>query len=294
MRALVERSRVSRPVVARFIAGRDRDEVLRSTELMVKRGLMVSLDHLGEDTTSETQADRLAASYLDLLDAVKERDLGAQVEVSVKLSAVGLALPGGPAIAIRNARAVCAAAQRAGTTVTVDAEDHTTTDAGLEIVRELRADYPWVGTVLQAYLRRTEGDCRALSGAGSRVRLCKGAYREGESIAFQKRSDIDASYRRCLDVLMSGAGYPMVATHDPAMIDYALVAAIREGRRTDSYELQMLYGIRAGEQQRLAGARQQVRIYLAYGDEWYGYFMRRLAERPANLRFFLRSFVPVR
>lgn len=289
MRALVEQSRLSRPAVSRFIAGRNRDEVLRSTELMLQRGLMVSLDHLGEDTINEIQAEQMTASYVELLDALSERDFGGQVEISVKLSAIGLALPDGATIARRNARTICLAAQRADTTVTVDAEDHTTTAAGLEVVRELRGDFPWVGAVLQAYLRRTEDDCRASAGAGFRVRLCKGAYREAESVAFQKRSEIDASYRRCLDVLMSGAGYPMVATHDAAMIDHALEAAIRADRRTDSYELQMLYGIRSDEQQRLAGAGQHVRVYLAYGDEWYGYFVRRLAERPANLRFFLRA-----
>ncbi len=291
LRALVEHSRLSRPVVARFIAGRDRDEVLRSTELMLKGGLLVSLDHLGEDTTTEAQAGQLTASYVDVLDAIKERDFGAQVEVSIKLSAIGLALPNGATIAMRNARNVCAAAQRAGTTVTVDAEDHATTDAGLDLVRELRVEFPWVGTVLQAYLRRTEDDCRALAGAGSRVRLCKGAYREPTSVAFQDKREVSASYRRCLDVLMGGAGYPMVATHDPAMITHALLAAIRNARGVGDYELQMLYGIRVAEQQRLADAGQHVRVYLAYGDEWYGYFMRRLAEHPANLRFFLRALI---
>ncbi|PRZ44098.1 L-proline dehydrogenase [Antricoccus suffuscus] len=291
LRELVERSRLSRPVVARFIAGRNRDEVLRSTELMLKGGLLVSLDHLGEDTTNAAQAGQLTASYVDILDAISECGFGAQAEVSIKLSAIGLALPHGATIAMRNTGIVCAAAQRAGTTVTIDAEDHATTDAGLELVRELRVEFPWVGTVLQAYLRRTEEDCRALADAGSRVRLCKGAYREPASVAFQDKGEVSASYRRCLDVLMGGAGYPMVATHDPAMITHALLAATRNGRGVDDYELQMLYGIRVDEQRRLADAGQHVRVYLAYGDEWYGYFMRRLAERPANLRFFLRALV---
>lgn len=292
MRALVEGSRASRPVVARFVAGRDQSEALRSATAMLDAGLMVSLDHLGEDATTVAQAARMTASYVGLLDQLRDRRFGARVEVSVKLTAIGLALADGRDIALGNARTICAAAQRDGTTVTIDAEDHATTDMGLSIVRELRADFPWAGAVVQAYLRRAEADCRSLSGMGSRVRLCKGAYREGESVAFQRRREVDASYRRCVDVLMAGAGYPMIATHDPAMIDHALGAAIRVGRHTDSYELQMLYGVRAGEQRRLADAGAQVRTYLAYGDEWYGYFMRRLAERPANLRFFLRSFLP--
>jgi proline dehydrogenase len=177
----------------------------------------------------------------------------------------------------------------AGTTVTLDMEDHTTTDATLESLAELRADYPWVGAVVQSYLRRTEADCRDLATVGSRVRLCKGAYNEPESVAFQKRADVDASYTRCLAVLMNGAGYPMVATHDPALVTAAEALVRTTKRKPDSYEFQMLYGIRPDEQLRLAGDRHLVRVYTPYGDDWYGYLMRRLAERPANVRFFLRA-----
>ncbi|CAM2793069.1 proline dehydrogenase family protein [Prescottella defluvii] len=173
--------------------------------------------------------------------------------------------------------------------MTVDAEDHTRTDSTLAIVRELRADFPWLGTVLQAYLRRTEGDCRDLSGAGSRIRLCKGAYREPESVAYQSRGDVDASYRRCLALLMRGDGYPMVATHDPAVIA-AVDGLVREtGRESDDFEYQMLFGIRELEQARLVESGRRMRVYVPYGAQWYGYFMRRLAERPSNLKFFLRS-----
>jgi proline dehydrogenase len=168
-------------------------------------------------------------------------------------------------------------------------EDHTTTDATLEAVQELREDFPTTGAVLQAYLRRTEGDCRDLAYAGSRVRLCKGAYAEPESVAFQDGDEVDRSYVRCLKVLMKGEGYPMVASHDPRIIEIAAALAGREGREPKSFEYQMLYGIRPDEQQRIADRGDQMRVYIPYGTEWYGYLMRRLAERPANVTFFLRG-----
>jgi proline dehydrogenase len=206
----------------------------------------------------------------------------------VKLSALGGSLAkDGKKIALANARRVCDAASAVGTTVTVDMEDHTTTDMTLETVRELRVDFPWVGAVLQAHLRRTEQDCRELAGAGSRVRLCKGAYREPPSVAFQRKSDVDLAYVRCLRILMADKGYPMVATHDPRLI--AITEELAGGRADGSFEYQMLYGVRPGEQDRIAARGRRMRVYVPYGDQWYPYFMRRLAERPANLTFFLRS-----
>jgi proline dehydrogenase len=168
-------------------------------------------------------------------------------------------------------------------------EDHTTTDATLEAITDLRADFPWVGAVLQSYLRRTEGDCRDLATSGSRVRLCKGAYDEPDSVAFTRRADVDSSYRRCLQVLVEGGGYPMIATHDPALIAVASSLVRSSGRTSDSYEFQMLYGVRPDEQERLVTSGCAVRVYVPYGDDWYGYFVRRLAERPANVGFFLRA-----
>ena len=170
-------------------------------------------------------------------------------------------------------------------------EDHTTTDSTLGILRELRKDFPETGAVLQAMLHRTEADCRALAYEGSRVRLCKGAYHEPETVAFQDRLDIDKSYVRCLKVLLAGQGYPMVASHDPRMIQIASSLASRYGRRPGTYEFQMLYGIRPEEQKRLAETGETVRVYVPYGEEWYGYLMRRMAERPQNLTFFLRSLI---
>ncbi len=294
LRRVAERSRFTQPVVNRFVAGTSEDDALRVSKSLVADGLCVTLDFLGEDTTSRELAQATVSAYRSLLAALAAEGLAAQAEVSVKLSAIGQALPGdGRRIALEGARQICEAAAAAGTTVTVDMEEHTTTDATLETVAELRRDFPWVGAVVQAYLRRTEGDCRDLAGAGSRVRLCKGAYAEPESVAFTGTA-VDESHRRCLAVLMAGDGYPMVASHDPNMIAAARSLAVQHAREQDSYEFQMLYGIRPEEQRALAAGGNRMRVYVPYGQEWYGYFMRRLAERPANLAFFLRSLASKR
>ena len=284
----------TRTIVQRFIAGSTRPEAMAVVSRLLDDGRAVSIDFLGEDTTDRAAADATVDEYLALIaelgEAIAERRGPVAAEVSVKLSALGQSLPAdGVRIATDNAVRICAAAAAHGVWVNVDMEDHTTTDATLATVRELRGEYPWVGAVLQSYLRRTAADCADLAGPGSRIRLCKGAYREPESVAYQSRDDVDASYRRCLAVLMRGRGYPMVATHDPAMISEAQ-RLVRETRRSPTdFEHQMLYGIRDLEQVRLARAGNTMRVYVPYGSQWYGYFMRRLAERPSNLRFFLRS-----
>jgi proline dehydrogenase len=241
----------------------------------------------------------VVTAYLELLGALEQAGLTerlgpltARSEVSVKLSAIGQALGGdGEKIALEHARRICTEARRVGATVTLDMEDHTTTDSTLSILAELRADFPDTGAVLQAYLHRTEADCRDLATAGSRVRLCKGAYQEPASVAFQKRGDVDRSYVRCMEALLAGAGYPMLATHDPRLIAIATERAKFYGKGLDDFELQLLYGIRPDEQRRLAAAGHTVRVYIPYGAQWYGYLMRRLAERPANLAFFARALV---
>jgi proline dehydrogenase len=291
---LVGTAPLTRNVVHRFVPGPTEDDAVAATRRLVADGLLVSLDHLGEDTTDPEHAGAVRDAYVTVLRLLNEVDLtqGGRVEVSVKLSAVGQALGAdGEKIALDNARAICEAAAAAGTTVTLDMEDHTTTDSTLAVLRELRQDFPWVGAVLQAYLHRTESDCADLATAGSRVRLCKGAYKEPPSVAFQEAAEVDLSYVRCLKVLMSGSGYPMVATHDPRMVAIAGALAVKNRRTPGDHEYQMLYGIRPEEQRRLAADGQTVRVYVPYGQEWYGYLMRRLAERPANVAFFLRSLV---
>ena len=290
LRRFAENSRLARPVVDRFVAGAAQSDALRTTVELLSSGRLVTLDFLGEDVTSREEAAVTVHAYQTLLAALAGTGAGRRAEVSVKLSAIGQALPGdGDKIALDNAREICIAAAATDTTVTLDMEDHTTTDATLATLAELRVDFPATGAVLQAYLRRTEADCRDLATAGSRVRLCKGAYAESPSVAY-RGADVDGSYQRCLQTLLTGAGYPMIATHDPAMIATAHELIHASHRQPDSYEFQMLLGIRPDEQHALA-ASNQMRIYVPYGQQWYGYFMRRLAERPANVRFFLRSLI---
>jgi len=294
VRGLVESAPVSRAVVRRYVPGTATEDAVSACADLIGQGLTTTLDHLGEDTTDITQARAVRDAYRAVLEALSDAGLtqGGRCEVSVKLSAVGQALgPDGEKIALEHAHEICAAAAAADTTVTLDMEDHTTTDSTLSILRELRREYPWVGAVLQAYLYRTEGDCVDLANEGSRVRLCKGAYREPESVAYASKRDVDLAYVRCARTLMAGKGYPMLATHDPRLVDIGNALAVQNKRPQGSYEFQMLYGIRPNEQRRLAADGETVRVYVPYGEDWYGYFMRRLAERPANVGFFLRSLV---
>jgi len=295
LRRTAERMPATRDVVHRFVPGETIDDAMGSVAVLRDSRRFVSIDYLGEDVTDVEAADATVQAYLDLLDALARRgETGPEprsLEVSLKLSALGQALPrDGEKIALENAHTICAKARDVGAWVTVDAEDHTTTDSTLSIVRDLRTDFDWLGTVLQAYLKRTEADCREFAESGARIRLCKGAYDEPASVAFRERDEVTDSYLRCLRVLMAGRGYPMVASHDPEIID-AVPAMVREfGRGIADYEYQMLYGIRDAEQRRLVDS-SHVRVYVPFGTEWYGYFVRRLAERPANLAFFVRALV---
>ncbi|HET7683008.1 MAG TPA: proline dehydrogenase family protein [Marmoricola sp.] len=287
---LVTTMPVSNGIVSRYVPGETTADAVAATKSLVADGLTVTLDFLGEDTLDQEQAETTVAAYLDVLGQLGDHGLARSAEVSVKLSAIGQALPDvGAKLSLENARRICRAARNAGTTVTLDMEDHTTTDQTLGTLRELRKDFPETGAVLQAYLHRTEDDCRALAFEGSRVRLCKGAYNEPDSVAYQSRQEVAEAYVRCLKVLMAGQGYPMVASHDPRMVRIAEALATRFDRAPGTFEFQMLYGIRPDEQRRLAERGNQVRVYVPYGQEWYGYLMRRLAERPANLSFFLKS-----
>ncbi|MED5816112.1 proline dehydrogenase [Mycolicibacterium sp. 050232] len=294
LRHTAERLPVTRKVVDRFVAGETVPDALDTVRALRDSGRFVSVDYLGEDTTSSEDAERTVQAYLTLLDGLARRgDVDTAVrplEVSLKLSALGQALPrDGKKIAYENAHTICAKARDVGAWVTVDAEDHTTTDSTLSIVRDLRTEFDWLGTVLQAYLHRTEADCREFAAAGARIRLCKGAYDEPASVAYRDADQVTDSYLRCLRVLMAGSGYPMVASHDPVIIDAVPALAHEFSRGVDGFEYQMLYNIRDVEQRRLADGGNHVRVYVPFGNEWYGYFVRRLAERPANLMFFLRA-----
>jgi proline dehydrogenase len=282
----------TRNVVARYVAGDDAAAAVETTARLQEDGLQVSLDYLGEDTTSQDQAAAVAGEYVTLLGQLTAAGLArdGRAEVSVKPTAVGLHLPEhGEKTAAANIARICAAARAAGTTVTVDMEDHTHVDATLRIVREVRSDFPDLGCVIQSQLRRSADDCAALAYPGSRVRLCKGAYDAPEEVAFPARAEVDRSYARCLRVLMAGGGYPMLATHDTRLIEIGAAQAVLTGRDASGFEYQMLYGVRPAEQRRLARTGATVRVYVPYGHDWYRYLVRRLAERPANVGFFLRS-----
>ncbi|HEY1322334.1 MAG TPA: proline dehydrogenase family protein [Streptosporangiaceae bacterium] len=294
VRELVLSAPMARKVVARYVAGDAAADAVATARALRAAGLLVTLDYLGEDTRESRQAAAVVEEYQALLALLSAagltRDGGA--EVSVKPTAVGLGLAEhGEKTATENIARICTAARNAGTTVTLDMEDHPWVDATLRIVRALRDDFPDLGCVIQSQLRRSVADCTALTRRGSRVRLCKGAYDAPADVAYTDRSEIDRSYAHCLGVLMRGAGYPMVATHDPRLVKIATSQAYLTGRGQDGFEYQMLYGIRPAEQRRLAATGARVRVYVPYGSDWYAYLIRRLAERPANLVFFLRSLV---
>jgi proline dehydrogenase len=289
LRRVVTGNSATRRVVDRFVAGEALDDVLAAVRALSADGVQVTLDHLGEDITDRSEAMRSRDAYLALLEGLAPLALGRGAEVSVKLSAFGQSLPGGDDLALELVRPVVEAATAMGSTVTLDMEDHRTVDSTLAVLTALRKEHPDTGAVLQAMLFRTEDDAKALAVSGSRVRLVKGAYDEPATVAHRRKADVDAAYARCLEILMAGPGYPMVGSHDPALITLAHELAAQHSRAADSWEVQMLYGIRPEEQRRLAAAGTQVRAYVPYGVDWYAYFMRRLAERPANVRFFLRS-----
>jgi proline dehydrogenase len=298
VRDVVTNAPGARGIVDRYVAGESSEDAVAVARALRSAGLLVTLDYLGEDTGDAQQAAATATQYVQLLGKLAAEGLteGGAVEVSVKPTAVGLLLgsegePGpnalGERVATEHLERIAVAARDAGTTVTIDAEDHRTTDAGLRIASSLRSRIPSVGTVLQAALRRTEADVRELAAPGTRVRLCKGAYAEPGTVAFESRHDVDKSYARCLRILMAGPGYPMIATHDPRLI--AITRSLGLARTADSFEYQMLYGVRPDEQRQLAQSGAKVRVYVPYGGDWYPYLVRRLAERPANLALFLRS-----
>ncbi|MEH0547023.1 proline dehydrogenase family protein [Streptomyces sp. B21-105] len=291
MRRLISAAPVTRQVVNRFIPGETVDDVVPIIEELTGRGLELTMDVVGEDITTPEQAFAARDAYLALVDRLGELELGERVEMSVKLSMFGQALDGGHELALAGVRPVVEAAAAVGTTVTLDAEDHTTLDSMFAVHEELRKDFPQTGCVIQAYLFRTEADARRLAAGGSRVRLVKGAYKEPAEVAHQHKHEIDKAYVRILRTLMEGAGYPMIGSHDPRLISIGQELARKAGRKPDEYEFQMLYGIRSDEHLRLAAEGHRMRVYTAYGTDWYGYFMRRLAEKPANLRFFVRSMV---
>lgn len=292
LRRAIEANRLSRKVVERFVPGESPAAAIATATQLHADGMTTSLDVLGENVTSLANARDIRDQYIELLSRLRDSGQASASEVSLKLSAVGQSLPGnGHDVALTHAREICAAADDVGCRVTLDMEDHTTVDSTLAIGAELRVDFPTVGNVLQANLRRTPSDIESLARSKARVRMVKGAYREPKQVAFERKVEVDRAYKEALRALMQSDCYPMVATHDADMIRAAKDLAARYGRSSAEWETQMLFGIGRSLQRELVASGRQVRIYIPFGSDWYGYFMRRLAERPANVGFLLRALV---
>jgi proline dehydrogenase len=281
---------LSRPIVARFVAGETLDVALPALDRLRAAGFRTSVDILGEAVSSEAAARAAAAAYVAAIPVLDAR--GLDVNVSIKLSQMGLGL--GPELVRENVARVLTAASAAGGFVRIDMEDHSTTDATLAIWRELRplmAGSGDVGVVLQSALRRTARDAEELIAAGARVRLCKGAYREPAAVAYPDKPDVDAAYVAIMKRLLDDGIFPAIATHDDRIVDQAIAYARERGIGPERFEFQMLFGVRRDLQERLVRDGWGVRVYVPTGSQWYPYFMRRLAERPANVVFLAVSVV---
>jgi proline dehydrogenase len=274
-------------VTRRFIAGENIDDAIAAIIELNHAGMAATFDHLGESTTSRAEAESDVREYLRVLDRIE--NTGVNSNVSVKLTQLGLDID--EDYCLQNARRIVEAAKRYGNFVRIDMEDSSKTDATLDIFKRLYGEYGNVGIVLQAYLYRAEEDVDAALAMGARVRLCKGAYKELAEVAFPEKRDVDANYIRLMKKLLKSGVYHGIATHDEKMIAATKEFAASEGISKDSFEFQMLYGIRRDLQLRLARDGYKVRIYVPYGEYWYPYFMRRLAERPANIWFVLKNLM---
>jgi proline dehydrogenase len=289
---LATRVPVTRPMVRRFISGETLEEALPAIHKLRDAGMGTTVDVLGESVTAAADARAAAERYLGLLDALAAA--GVDRNVSCKPTQMGLAID--PALARENIGRIVGKAVGLGAFVRIDMEDHTTTDATLDLWRAVRpaagedgqrtAD---VGVVIQAALRRSDRDVDAMIEAGGRVRLCKGAYKEPHTVAYAEKAEVDEAYERLMLRLMRKGNYPALATHDVRLIKRAVEVAKAEGISRERFEFQMLYGIRRDLQEQLVGAGYRVRVYVPFGAQWYPYFMRRLAERPANVSFLLRN-----
>lgn len=288
LRAIGEKSSLGLRVSSRFVAGTRVEDALAATAAVNALGCSVSLDSLGENVTNAEEAKRSAEAYHRLLDEIAARKLKANV--SVKLTQVGLDLDESLATGIT--RGIVEHAARQNNFVRIDMEGSAYTDRTLRMVRDLHrmdGNAGRVGAVIQAYLYRSEKDVAELLSDGIRIRLCKGAYQEPAEIAFQKKSDVDANYVKLMKMLLKSGVYHGIATHDPQMIAATRDFARAEKVSPDAFEFQMLYGIRRDLQQQLVREGWRMRVYIPFGTEWYPYFMRRLAERPANVLFVLKN-----
>jgi proline dehydrogenase len=288
LRSFAEKSKMGRRLSRRFVAGESVGEALDATHQLNELGMSVTIDNLGENVHRAEEARASAALYRELIDQITTRKLDANA--SLKLTHMGLDVD--PDLAFEITRELVRQAAAVGNFVRIDMEGSPYTERTLEMVRRLHAEEGLsnsTGAVIQSYLRRSEADVIRLCEEGIRIRLCKGAYKEPAEIAFQKKSEVDESFVRLMKILLSSGIYHGIATHDEAMIEATISYARSEGIPPHRFEFQMLYGIRRDLQETLVAEGWRMRVYLPFGSEWYPYFMRRLAERPANLLFLLKN-----
>jgi len=287
LRRFSEASAAGRRVSSRFVAGLEIEDVLRATAALNAQGIAATLDSLGENVNTPEEARLSAAIYHQLLEAIGER--GLQANISVKLTQMGMDLS--PGLAEQIVGSLVEHAVPVGTFVRIDMEGTAYTQATLDLVCRLHRQFPGsVGVVVQAYLRRSADDIASLLREGIRVRLCKGAYQEPAAAAFPDKADVDMNYIRLMETLLTSGVYHGIATHDPRMIEAAMQIAKKKQLDRDSFEFQMLYGVRRDLQRSLVAEGYRMRVYVSFGREWYPYFMRRLAERPANVLFLAKNF----
>jgi proline dehydrogenase len=271
----------------RFIAGESLEEALAAVRELNAKDLYTTLDYLGESVTDEAATRAAAQTYCKILDTIAETQVGASV--SMKLSQLGQEI--GDDLVSENLHVILTKAAELDNFVRIDIEDSSTTERTMNTMKQVRAEFTNVGVAVQSYLRRSEQDIRELNVIDAQVRLCKGAYKEPADVAYQKKSEVDESYKRLASMLLDDGNYPAFATHDPRMIEHVIEYAERNSIGADRYEFQMLYGIRRDEQVNLVKSGYGMRVYVPYGEQWCPYFMRRIAERPANAMFVMRAMV---
>jgi proline dehydrogenase len=285
LRRWITSNPTTRRMARRFVPGEDLADAIEAARACNRAGMTVSLDHLGENVVTHQDAERARSSYTEALDQIAAQKIDGNV--SLKLTHLGLDL--GEEFCAGQLRIVTSRAEQLHNFVRVDMEGSAYTDRTLRLVKQARAESAAVGTVIQAYLHRSEEDVRGLLEAGCRIRLVKGAYKEPPQIAFQRKKDVDANFVRLTKMLLPSGIYHALATHAPKMIEAAIRFAAEQNITKDKFEFQMLYGIRTDLQARLVRQGYRVRVYIPFGKDWFPYFMRRLAERPANLFFFVRQ-----
>jgi proline dehydrogenase len=274
---------LARPLVRRFVAGERLSEAIENVQKLNAAGMTATLDYLGESVSTAAEAGFAATQYIAILHAIE--GAGAQCNASLKLTQMGLDVD--RALCRRNVERLVAQAAQFGNFIRIDMEGSDYTQITLDIFKDIYARYKNVGTVIQSYLYRSEADINELNALGARVRLCKGAYNEPATVAFPEKADTDANYVKLMQLLLSEGNYPGIATHDEKMIAATREYAATQGIAPDRFEFQMLYGIRRDLQERIVRDGYRLRVYVPYGEEWYPYMMRRMAERPANLLFVL-------